>query len=84
MNETPLAADQVLTADEEGRLHLVATVPNTRALVWWVLGFGDGVVIEEPASLREELAEIAQQMAAAYTKSASTAGGGTDCSPACA
>jgi predicted DNA-binding transcriptional regulator YafY len=64
--ETPLSADQVLTSDADGRLHLAATVPNTRALVWWLLGFGDGVVIQEPASLRDELAGIAHRMAAAY------------------
>jgi predicted DNA-binding transcriptional regulator YafY len=64
--ETPLTADQVLTADADGRLHLAATVPNTRSLVWWLLGFGDGVVVEEPAELREELAGIAGRMAAAY------------------
>jgi predicted DNA-binding transcriptional regulator YafY len=66
LHETPLAADQVLTADAAGRLRLTATVPNTRALVWWLLGFGDGVVVEEPASLRCELAAIARNMAAAY------------------
>jgi predicted DNA-binding transcriptional regulator YafY len=66
LHETPLSADQVLTADAEGRLHLAATVPNTRALVWWLLGFGDGVVIQEPADLREELAGVARRMAAAY------------------
>ena len=64
--ETPLSADQVLTADGDGRLQLTATVPNTRELVWWLLGFGDGVVIQQPAGLREELAGIAQRMAAAY------------------
>jgi len=56
----------VLTSDAEGRLHLSATVPHTRALVWWLLGFGDGVVLEAPASLREELASTARRMAAAY------------------
>ncbi|MFC3458169.1 helix-turn-helix transcriptional regulator [Massilia haematophila] len=66
LHETPLSADQVLSAGADGRLHLAATVPNTRALVWWLLGFGDGVVIQEPASLREELAGIARRMAAAY------------------
>lgn len=65
--ETPLSADQVLTSDAHGRLRLAATVPNTRALVWWLLGFGDGVVIEEPASLRDELVGIAQRMVAAYS-----------------
>jgi len=66
LHETPLSADQVLTADAEGRLHLAATVPNTRSLVWWLLGLGDGVLVEEPASLRDELAGIARRMAAAY------------------
>lgn len=64
--ETPLSADQELTADGDGGLRLVATVPNTRSLVWWLLGFGDGVVIEEPASLRQEMAGIAAKMAQAY------------------
>lgn len=64
--ETPLSADQALAADADGRLRLTATVPNTRSLVWWLLGFGDGVVVEEPAALREELAGIARRMAAAY------------------
>jgi len=64
--ETPLSADQVLSVHADGRLRLVATVPNTRALVWWLLGFGDGVVIEAPAGLREELGGIAARMAAAY------------------
>jgi len=65
--ETPLSADQTLTTDTQGRLHLSTTVPHTRALVWWLLGFGDGVVIQEPAGLREELAGIASRMAAAYS-----------------
>jgi predicted DNA-binding transcriptional regulator YafY len=66
LHETPLSADQVLSVTADGRLQLSATVPNTRALVWWLLGFGDGVVVEEPVDLREELAGIAGRMAAAY------------------
>lgn len=42
----------------------IVTVPTTRALVWWLLGFGDGVVVYEPVALREELGEIAARMAA--------------------
>lgn len=68
--ETPLSADQVLSADAEGRLHLAATVPHTRALVWWLLGFGDGVLVQEPAALREELAGVARRMAQAYAAQA--------------
>lgn len=65
--ETPLSGDQVLASASDGRLQLSATVPHTRALVWWLLGFGDGVVVQEPAELRAELAGIAQRMAMAYT-----------------
>lgn len=64
--ETPLSADQDLVADEAGRLHLRATVPSTRALVWWLLGFGDGVTVEGPASLREEMRLTAVRMAQGY------------------
>lgn len=66
LHETPLSADQILVAAADGRLHLAATVPHTRSLVWWLLGFGDGVVVQEPAGLRAELAGIAARMAAAY------------------
>jgi predicted DNA-binding transcriptional regulator YafY len=41
-------------------------LPHTRAVVWWLPGFGDGVVIDEPANLRDELAGIARRMATAY------------------
>jgi predicted DNA-binding transcriptional regulator YafY len=75
LHETPLSADQVLAADAEGRLHLAATVPNTRALVWWLLGFGDGVVVQEPLGLRDELAGVARRMAAAYAGTPAAAAG---------
>jgi predicted DNA-binding transcriptional regulator YafY len=64
--ETPLSADQLLAAGADGAIHLSATVPNTRSLVWWLLGFGDGVEVQEPPALREEMATIAARMAAAY------------------
>lgn len=64
--ETPLCADQALATSADGRLALTASVPNTRALVWWLLGFGDGVEVQGPLELREEMAAIAARMAAAY------------------
>ncbi|NML59895.1 WYL domain-containing protein [Massilia sp. RP-1-19] len=63
--ETPLAAGQVLVAGDDG-IELSATVPDTRGLVFWLLGFGDGVTVLEPAALREEIKAIAGRMAAAY------------------
>lgn len=64
--ETPLSSDQVMSVAADGRLLLAASVPNTRALLWWLLGFGDGVEVQEPVALREEMAGIAMRMAAAY------------------
>jgi predicted DNA-binding transcriptional regulator YafY len=66
LHETPLVADQQLSTMEDGQLLLAATVPHTRALVWWLLGFGDAVVVQEPPVLREELASIAERMVRAY------------------
>lgn len=66
LHETPLVADQQLSTMDGGQLLLAATVPHTRALVWWLLGFGDAVVVREPAALREELAGIAERMVRAY------------------
>jgi predicted DNA-binding transcriptional regulator YafY len=66
LHETPLCADQVLVPGPDGSLHLTATVPHTRSLIWWLLGFGDGVEVCEPAGLREEIGSIAARMAAAY------------------
>jgi predicted DNA-binding transcriptional regulator YafY len=64
--ETPLSSGQELTVHGDGHLLLTATVPHTRSLVWWLLGFGDGVVVEEPAGLRQEMARTAAKMAQAY------------------
>lgn len=64
--ETPLSADQLLEAGADGVVHLTATVPKTRSLVWWLLGFGDGVEVLGPPELRAEMAAIAVRMAAAY------------------
>lgn len=63
--ETALCREQRLDPMEGDRLLLQASVPNTRALLWW-LGFGDGVMVLEPAELRDEIAGMARNMAAAY------------------
>jgi predicted DNA-binding transcriptional regulator YafY len=64
--ETPLCARQELEVLDDGRIALTATVPNTRGLLWWLLGFGDGVEVREPAELRAEIAGMARNMAAQY------------------
>lgn len=65
--ETPLSADQVLEPKDDGTLTLTATVAATRTLVFWLTGFGAGVVVHEPPQLRAEMKEIALGMAAAYS-----------------
>lgn len=67
--ETPLSLDQTLVARDDGTLALTATVPATRTLVFWLTGFGAGVVVHEPAELREEIAAIAAEMAQLYAVS---------------
>jgi len=64
--ETPLSSDQKLVAGERGCIELHATVASTRSLVWWLLGFGDGVTVHEPAELRAEIRDTAARMVSAY------------------
>jgi predicted DNA-binding transcriptional regulator YafY len=65
--ETPLAADQQLQTLPDGRVELTATVQDTAQLRWWLQGFGAGVEVMTPASLREEFAEEVRRMARLYT-----------------
>lgn len=64
--ETPLSSDQTLIEGEGGCIELRATVASTRSLVWWLLGFGDGVTVHEPAELRAEIRDTAARMLEAY------------------
>ncbi|MFA6921413.1 MAG: WYL domain-containing protein, partial [Gallionella sp.] len=41
--ETPLSLDQRLVEQEDGSVKLIATVPNTLQLKWWILGLGDEI-----------------------------------------
>jgi len=69
LHETPLSDDQVMTTLPNGRERLTATVKDTLELRWWLMGFGDGVEIIEPASLRAEFREIAKGLARMYSAS---------------
>ncbi len=64
--EAPLATDQTLEARGDGTWDLRATVPLTAQLRWWLLGFGRGVRVIEPPTLREEIAAELRAAAAAY------------------
>jgi predicted DNA-binding transcriptional regulator YafY len=64
--EAPIAADQVAAEAPDGRLRVVATVPDTNQLRAWLRSFGAYVEVVAPAALREELAATAEALAALY------------------
>ncbi len=64
--ERPLSDDQQLKEQPDGRLLLTATVVDSSELRWWLLGFGDQVEVLAPASIRKEMARIAQRMVHHY------------------
>jgi predicted DNA-binding transcriptional regulator YafY len=66
--ESRLTPNQTLTRLKTGKVRLSATVANSSALKWWLLGFGDGVEVLEPKDLREEFAAIFIKQSTAYQK----------------
>ncbi|MDP4027864.1 MAG: WYL domain-containing protein [Gallionella sp.] len=64
--ETPLSREQTLTELENGAVKLVATVPNTLQLGWWILGLGDGIEVIQPTTLRDQIASTIDKMQARY------------------
>lgn len=75
LNETPLSPDQVIHTDPDrpGEMTVTATVAATPQLTWWLQGFGDGVEVLAPATLRDTLAATARRMAARYRARAPSA-----------
>ncbi|MQG92250.1 WYL domain-containing protein [Pseudomonas sp. MN1F] len=65
LREAPLSVDMQLTALDQGH-RLRATVEDGGPLRWWVLSQGEGLVIEEPQALREEIARTLSNAAAQY------------------
>lgn len=66
LHEAPLSQDQAVTDNGDGWVEIRATVLDTQQLLWWLLGFGDQVVVKKPAALRDAIAEIAAEMARHY------------------
>lgn len=64
--ETPLATDQKIRALEDKRLEVTATLVITPQFRWWLLGFGAGVEVVAPKSLRSRFGDIAEGMASTY------------------
>ncbi len=64
--ETPLAADQTVETEADGRLLVRATVADTMALRTWLLGFGPMCEVVGPAPLRAEIAASLRAAADRY------------------
>lgn len=64
--ETPLAAEQTVTPEPDGRLRLRVGLPDTVQLRTWLKGFGEHVEVLEPRALREDLAASARAMLEKY------------------
>ena len=68
LTETPISANQELKQLEDRRYRLKATLPNTSQLRWWLLGFGQGVEVIKPKSLRDEFREMSKNLVNIYKK----------------
>ena len=68
LHETKLSKDQHLTDTNDGRVLVEATLQMTSQFRWWILGFGEQIVVLEPDGLRQEIIAIAQNMVNAYNK----------------
>jgi len=65
LRQTPLSRDMQITALQQGH-RLRATVSDGLPLRWWLLSQGEGVLVEQPLSLREEIAQTLSSAAARY------------------
>ncbi len=66
--EIPLSEDQKTSEFGDDQLQVEATVKNSAQIRWWLLGFGDVVEVLEPKELREEFAEIAENLLDIYQR----------------
>lgn len=66
VRETPLAADQTLQDQPDGRVLLTARVADTVQLRAWLRSFGEFVEVLGPPALRASLTETARALASRY------------------
>lgn len=64
--ESPLSKDQVTEELEGGVIKVSATVAVTSQLRWWLMGFGAGVEVLSPESLRQDLSAEYQAICEKY------------------
>jgi len=54
--------------EADGSLSFEVTVAGLDEMCWWILGYGDQAVVEEPAELREIIRRHAQSMVRCYAE----------------
>lgn len=64
--ETPLSIDQTISSTIDNRLKVIASVPDTPQLYWWLMGFGDGVEVLAPAHIRSKMIETVNNLKTLY------------------
>ncbi|MGJ8670598.1 MAG: helix-turn-helix transcriptional regulator [Oceanococcus sp.] len=64
--ERPLGKDQSLKALKDGWHAVKVTVLDSSELRWWILGFGDQIIVEAPKSLRLEFKSTVSRLAGEY------------------
>ena len=62
MEEISWHKTQQVTSQPDGSCIFEADVDGLREITWWILGYGDQVVIEEPPELRDRIGQIALRM----------------------
>ena len=66
--ETRLSKDQQSRLLGDGRFEIEATVLDSMQLRWWLMGFGSNLEVIAPDSLREELRQEYEKLAAHYRR----------------
>lgn len=65
--DTPLSETQQIKREQDGHILVTASVPDTRALYWWLLGFGAQVEVLQPKRLRKQIIDTAVAMQDVYS-----------------
>lgn len=65
LRETPLSPDMMMTDLGKG-YRVTATISDSWQLQWWILSLGDGIIVEKPQNLREQIADKLRSAAASY------------------
>jgi predicted DNA-binding transcriptional regulator YafY len=74
--ETPLSTDQTITDIDADHVLVTATVGDTEQLYWWLLGFGDLVVVIAPSELHAEMQAVLASASRLYVDSGRDPGRG--------